>query len=61
MFPHNITIDECRTATRGFPGFREQRKHDYISFNYDFAFRQTFPDPNLAATAEEARILSVRR
>lgn len=61
LFPHDITIEECRQATLNFPGFRETKKDDYISFNYDFAFRQTFPDPKLASSPEEARLLSVRR
>jgi len=61
LFPSNLTIEECREATKGFPGFRVQEKADYLTFNYDFAFRESFPDPKKCNNAKEARLLSIRR
>jgi hypothetical protein len=34
IFPQNITIEDCRAAIKGQPGFREARKGDYVLFNY---------------------------
>ena len=76
MFPANITIEDCRKATsflpsdsanpkfvpgEPFPGFRENHKGELVFFNYDFAFRETFPDPELAGSDEERRLLQIRR
>lgn len=60
IFPSNITIEECQIAA-DFKGFRINRKDDYIIFNYDYAFRGTFPNPNDAETEDEKRMLSIRR
>jgi hypothetical protein len=60
-FPQNITVEECRQAIHKAPGFRETVKGDYRLFNYDYAFSGSFPDPNLAATPTEKRILQIRR
>jgi len=61
MFPRDIKLDECRVAIQGVPGWREIRDYDYIVFAYDFTVSGTFPDPNEAATPEEARMRAVRR
>lgn len=61
IFPENITVEECRAAIRNAPGFREAVKEDYLLFNYDYAFTGSFPDPMLAATPLERRLLQIRR
>jgi hypothetical protein len=61
LFPCNITLEECYAATKGFPGFRNVEKFDHIIFNYDFAFRQSFPDPELQETQEQKRLMAIRR
>lgn len=61
IFAENITVEECRQAILNAPGFRETVKGDYRLFNYDYAFSGSFPDPNLAPTPLEKRLLQIRR
>ncbi|GAM20255.1 hypothetical protein SAMD00019534_034300 [Acytostelium subglobosum LB1] len=61
MFPHDLTIEDCREATKNVPGFRETNKNGLICFNYDFATRQSFPDPLSAPDHKTSYLLKVRR
>ncbi|KAF2076609.1 hypothetical protein CYY_002095 [Polysphondylium violaceum] len=61
MFALNITVQDCRDATKGVAGFRETCKNGIICFNYDFCHRDTFPDPELEKDAQKAFLLKVRR
>jgi hypothetical protein len=60
-FVQSPTIDMCRRAIEGCPGFREVNKDDYVLFNYDFCFRGTFPDPYTATSVDEALLRQTRR
>ncbi|EFA81703.1 hypothetical protein PPL_05697 [Heterostelium album PN500] len=60
-FPHDITIQDCRDAIKGVPGFRETNKNGMICFNYDFSTRQSFPDPLTAEDARSSFLYKVRR
>lgn len=61
LFPANLTIAECRASVHNFNGFRESSKFDHIIFNYDYAFRQSFPDPTQMEDPAQARLMLVRR
>jgi len=61
IFPIDPTVEECRKAIFKSPGFRELTKKDCTIFSYDFAFKGSFPDPELAATPEEKRLLQIKR
>lgn len=61
IFPSNITLLECYESIKDFPGFRVSEKLDLVIFNYDFAFRQSFPDPMLEETEKMRRLMSIRR
>lgn len=61
LFPRNMTLTEAREAIKDAPGFRETKKGDVILFNYDFAFKGSFPDPASEADPKKAYILKVRR
>uniref|UniRef100_A0A6B2L699 T4 RNA ligase 1-like N-terminal domain-containing protein n=1 Tax=Arcella intermedia TaxID=1963864 RepID=A0A6B2L699_9EUKA len=52
---------ECREAITNSPGFRELKKSDYVVFSYDFAFRESFPDPTLQADPHRRRLELVKR
>lgn len=61
LFPRNMTLTEAREAIKDAPGFRETKKGDVILFNYDFAFKGSFPDPASEADPKKAYLLKVRR
>ena len=56
-----MTLAEARAAIKDAPGFRETKKGDVILFNYDFAFKGSFPDPATQASPKLAYLMKVRR
>eukprot|EP01132_Coremiostelium_polycephalum_P006072 gene6072-7564_t len=61
LFPQNITIEDCREAIKGVSGFRETVRGDIICFNYDYCFRDTFPDPLKESDPKLSFLYKVRR
>lgn len=47
IFPQNITVEDCRAAIKGAPGFREAKKGDYLLFNYGTVDLYTAPLSNV--------------
>eukprot|EP01133_Synstelium_polycarpum_P013703 gene13703-16152_t len=56
-----VLAADCREATKGVPGFRETTRNGLICFNYDFATKHSFPNPNTAEDAKTSFLLKVRR
>lgn len=56
-----MTLEEARQAVKDAPGFRETKKGDVILFNYDFAFKGSFPDPAAETDPKKAYLMKVRR
>lgn len=61
LFPHEVTIEDCREAIKGVPGFKETRTGDHICFNYNFCWKETFPNPLSVVDHKVAFYLKVRR
>ncbi|EGC32031.1 hypothetical protein DICPUDRAFT_156047 [Dictyostelium purpureum] len=61
MFAHDITIEDCREAIKGVAGFRETLKNGLVCFNYDFCFRDSFPNPDKESDSKKAFLHKVRR
>jgi len=61
-FPHNIDIEEIRTAIQGRDDFREVRGPDFASFIYFLGMaKDIFPDPTTAPDAKTAHHWQLRR
>ncbi|KAM9970060.1 hypothetical protein ACTFIR_001900 [Dictyostelium discoideum] len=61
LFPHDITIEDCREAIKDVAGFRETTKNGLICFNYDFCFKDSFPNPDIEPDDKKAFLYKVRR
>ncbi|KAN0019638.1 hypothetical protein ACTFIU_002856 [Dictyostelium citrinum] len=61
LFPHDITIEDCREAIKDAAGFRETVKNGLICFNYDFCFKDSFPNPDIEPDDKKAFLYKVRR
>ncbi|KAK5579194.1 hypothetical protein RB653_008873 [Dictyostelium firmibasis] len=61
LFPHDLTIEDCREAIKDVVGFRETLKNGLICFNYDFCFKDSFPNPEIEPDDKKAFLYKVRR
>ncbi|GAM23053.1 hypothetical protein SAMD00019534_062280 [Acytostelium subglobosum LB1] len=61
MFPHNLTVEDCRDAIRDARGFREEVFDGTLVFSYDMLCNDSFPDPMKETDPKKSFLLKVRR
>ncbi|EFA84232.1 hypothetical protein PPL_03309 [Heterostelium album PN500] len=61
LFPHNITVEDCRLAIKDVVGFREVKRENTIVFTYDSLYDESFPNPDEESDPKKSFLLKIRR